>query len=521
VRKLIVVTAAVLAAVVFFLFGSLPPRPVRLPLDSVAAEIQRRTVSGAYHIHTTRSDGADARPAIAAAAARAGLRFAIFTDHGDATRPPEPPAYIDGVLCIDAVEISTNGGHYVALGLAAAPYPLAGEASAVVEDVARLGGFGFAAHPDHPTTELAWTDWIAPVDGLEWLNADSEWRTESRLALARTVLSYLLRPAPAIASVLDRPNRTLERWDELSGARRVVALAAVDAHGAGRAALSEDAEPRVVVGPSYEASFRTLSNRVVLERPFTGDASSDARELLDALKRGSVYSVVDAISPDVIVDLDPERLQILSPLPPGADVQTIAHDGARRLEIVTPQSPGEPPVPWVLTNWIYAGGVPPYRPDPPTETAPSASPIGVGEWRIEKDASSNGEVTQSPGAITLRYALGSGARGNQFAAAAADLQEGGAFDTLVFRARASKPMRVSVQLRFPPDDQRWVKSIYLDADERELVVPVRNMVPAEPSSGGMSSARTARSLLFVVDLVNAAPGAAGEFTFSDVRVARP
>ena len=31
------------------------------------------------------------------------------------------------VLCLDGVEISTTGGHYLALGMTAAPYPLAGE----------------------------------------------------------------------------------------------------------------------------------------------------------------------------------------------------------------------------------------------------------------------------------------------------------------------------------------------------------------------------------------------------------
>ena len=143
-----------------------------------------------------RSDGSGNRETIAAAAARAGLKFVIITDHGDGTRVPDAPAYIAGVLCIDAVEISTTGGHYVALGLGPAPYPLGGQAAAVVEDVARLGGFGFAAHPDSTRTELAWSDWTLPFDGIEWVNADSEWRNETRPRLARVVFDYLVRPDP-------------------------------------------------------------------------------------------------------------------------------------------------------------------------------------------------------------------------------------------------------------------------------------------------------------------------------------
>ena len=57
---------------------------------------------------------------------RAGLKFIVVTDHGDATRAPDPPVYRDGVLCLDAVEISTAGGHYIALDMPKAPYPLGG-----------------------------------------------------------------------------------------------------------------------------------------------------------------------------------------------------------------------------------------------------------------------------------------------------------------------------------------------------------------------------------------------------------
>src|SRR5262245_16531841 len=93
---------------------------------------------GAYHVHSNRSDGSGTVDQIAAAAAVAGLQFVILTDHGDGTRPPDPPAYRHGVLCIDAVELNTASGHLVALNLqGAAPYPLAGEGRDVVEDVHR------------------------------------------------------------------------------------------------------------------------------------------------------------------------------------------------------------------------------------------------------------------------------------------------------------------------------------------------------------------------------------------------
>src|SRR5437773_1293062 len=143
-KKLFLGTAALVAAVVVFAAVTLPPARLLLPAESDGA------VPGIVHVHTIRSDGRGTPDEIAAAAARAGLKFVVFTDHGDATRTPDRPMYRSGVLCLDAVEISTTGGHYIAIDMPASPYPLGGEARDVVEDVKRLGGFGIAAHPDSP-----------------------------------------------------------------------------------------------------------------------------------------------------------------------------------------------------------------------------------------------------------------------------------------------------------------------------------------------------------------------------------
>ena len=148
-KKFLFVTAALAVAVVVLVAVSLPP--ARLTLETPFSD---GTVAGIIHVHTNRSDGRGTPDDIAAAAARAGLKFVVFTDHGDATRTPDPPSYRSGVLCLDAVEISTTGGHYLALDMPAAPYPLGGEARDVVEDVKRLGGFGVAAHPNSPKPAL-------------------------------------------------------------------------------------------------------------------------------------------------------------------------------------------------------------------------------------------------------------------------------------------------------------------------------------------------------------------------------
>ena len=105
----IIMTAAIVAAVLFFLALPPPARVVVVP-DPAPRDERSAIVRGAFHVHSDRSDGSGSVTNIAEAARRAGLDFVILTDHGDGTRPPRAPAYHRGVLCVDAVEISTDGG---------------------------------------------------------------------------------------------------------------------------------------------------------------------------------------------------------------------------------------------------------------------------------------------------------------------------------------------------------------------------------------------------------------------------
>src|SRR5215471_13883095 len=123
--------AVCLAAIGALIAFTLPPRSIPLNRSDDG------TIAGVLHIHTNRSDGQGDPETVAAAAARAGLKFIVFSDHGDATRKPDAPVYRSGVLCLDGVEVSTSGGHYVAFDMPASPFPLGGEARDVVEDVKR------------------------------------------------------------------------------------------------------------------------------------------------------------------------------------------------------------------------------------------------------------------------------------------------------------------------------------------------------------------------------------------------
>ncbi len=559
-------TAAVLVAVIFFLLATLPAVPRSVPA-TVDVDLQRRTVAGAYHIHSTRSDGAGEKDAIAAAAARAGLAFIILTDHGDGTRPPDPPVYLHGVLCVDAVEISSDGGHYVALDMRASPYPLGGEPAAVVEDVHRLGGFGIAAHPDSPRAELAWTDWTVPIDGIEWLNADSEWRNESRVALARVLFDYALRPGPALASLLDRPEAALERWNHLGLRRPVVGLAGHDAHGGIGRGVEEGGSRRTAVGgiPSYEASFRSFSTRAILERPPTGDPVADARQVLDAIRTGGVFTVIDAIAspgfldyrawqgaettPSVMGSTLPAGASVIAvnaSMPLGAQLFVVGDEGesersmtapyvsgvepargALRVELRVPGRAGRSPVPWIVSNPIYfLAGAAPAGAAPPGIAQPVVVPLAPDTgWHVEKEAGSTATVKSSGLSgfeVTFDYVLRPGERVSQFAAAVADVgYRAPRFKSVMFSAVSAQPVRLSVQLRYPQGGgERWRKSVYVDAIPREMSVAVDQMMPADRQSGGAPDPSAATALLFVVDLTNSRPGDSNSIRITNLRFAR-
>ena len=559
-RKVLFVTAAIVVAVIFFVWTILPPRPERVAVTADPG-LQRRTVGGAYHVHSTRSDGAGNKTTIAAAASRAGLHFVILTDHGDGTRRADAPEYLHGVLCIDAVEISTDGGHYVAIDMDQAPYPLGGEPSAVVEDVRRLGGFGVAAHPDSPRAELAWSDWTVPIDAIEWLSADTEWRDESRGVLARALLGYAIRPGAALASMLDRPHTTLARWDALSATRPVVGLAAHDAHGGIGRGVEEGGARRAALGgiPSYEGSFRTFSNRVVLDAPLTGDAPADARRVLDAIKHGRVFTVVDAVATPGFLEASGSdgvstgamgsvfrttggsgSVAAAVSLPAGARLfqstsgreseipltgsgQAIALEGIRgavRLEVRVPGAPGTPPVPWMVGNPIYFLTPLAEPVSAVVDAAGTVAPLN-GAWHAEKDPSSTATVKASNGRVTFDYTLGAGPRASQFVALVSDMPAAGEpFAAIRLRASSSRPARVSIQLRYPAEGRpRWGTSVYVDSTPRDLVVAVDRMRPLDRQTG-MAPESGPTALLLVVDLTNARPGDSNTIQVEEVALIR-
>jgi hypothetical protein len=567
-KKFVVLTAAVLAAVFLCVVVTLPPHARSLPTGDDG------TVAGVLHVHTNRSDGLGSPDEVAAAAARAGLKFIAFTDHGDATRTPDPPQYRAGVLCLDGVEISTSGGHYVALDMPASPYPLGGEARDVVEDVQRLGGFGIAAHPDSPKPQLRWQDWTTPIDGVEMLNLDTTWRVlaaqpgfAGKRRLFAALLDYPFRSPEVVASLIQPPTVVAE-WAAATALRPIVTVAGADAH-ARLPLLNGDPQPRgvAIAIPGYAPAFRVMSVHVRPDHPLTNDAAADAQAIMAAIRKGHLYTAVDAVaSPpsfafsarnatgeaaagDTLAVADGITLHVQSNAPEGWT--TVVHEGAATLsaaantqdltvhgpnragvfwaEIVS--TTGTPPITWIRSNPVYVRAAHPAStsPMPPRADARARQTLFDGNtesgWRVEHNANSVGavEVARSSAntpELRFRFGLAGGNAVGQFVALVHDLPAGvGTFDRLALTVRAERPMRLSIQVRDTTAD-RWQRSVFVDAGTQTRIIGFDDLNPVGVTHVANAERSAIRAVMLVVDTTNTSPGTSGRVWIAQAALER-
>ena len=317
-----------------------------------------------------------------------------------------------------------------------------------------------------------------------------------------------------MASLLDRPVENLKRWDALARRRRIVGLAGSDAHA--RLDPWAGGHAGGFSFPSYEQSFRAFAIRVELDEPLVGRPRGDAEALIRAIRAGRVYTAIDALATpsgfefsarsgemmarmgeeltiDGSVDLearvaDPQRAQIVlvkdGEVVALEDGPTLHYTAAAmpavfRVEVWLPDAPGDPPIPWLVSNPIYVGGLsdePRLSRErrPPTIVQALSAGADTQAWTVERDPASRASVdrleTDARPELRLDYTLWGGPRGTQYVALVhSDIGDAAAYDRVVFRARADRPMRLAVQLRFSgtPDVQRWQRSVYLDETSRE------------------------------------------------------
>ena len=387
----------------------------------------------------------------------------------------------------------------------------------MLEDLARLGAMSIVAHPTSLKADLRWHDDGRPFDGIEWLNGDSEWRDEGALSLARILLTYWFRAPESLALLLHRPDSALQMWDRAAQRREVVGLGGNDAH----AKIGGDMDhggPAALHLPSYDQVFRTFSiglPGVTLSK----HAATDARAVLEAIRGGHVFTVIDAFAEGARMSFTAtgggrqvtagDRVPAGHALVLRAEVDapavtptlTIFRNGTAvatatgtaieyeadglpavyRVEATLPvHRSSRGLAPWLVSNPIYVG---PRAPDPaPAAVAAVASRAvysdGASPW-----SSSTAPDRSEPSASSRRLAEGRNCISATPWVAPAPTRRSSPLRRLrpestpspasASAARANHPMRVSVQLRTGAEQgsERWRRSVYLDETARVLTLP--------------------------------------------------
>lgn len=234
-------------------------------------------VQGAYHIHTTHSDGRGSPQKVAAAASRGRLDFIILTDHGNPNRPClAEEGWKENVLVLAGSELSVSRGHLVALDFKEPAGTFAQDAEVATQQIAAAGGLSIIAHP-YSKTRWSWGGVIHP-DGIEIVDSDSMIKNNFLPALP-FLPALLFAPRLFLLKTLERPVQTLRKWDELTATRTVYGYFSTDAHLA------------------YGALFSCFRLHVVLEEPLARDFSQAKGQIFSALRRGRFYGAVDAARP--------------------------------------------------------------------------------------------------------------------------------------------------------------------------------------------------------------------------------
>jgi hypothetical protein len=183
--------------------------------------------------------------------------------------------------------------------------------------------------------------------------------------------------------------------------------------------------------------------------------------------------------------------------------------------------------PWLVSNPIYVGPAVPYVPPatPPEVASRILYRDGPSTLAVEHSAMSAGAVqvvrAENGTQLSLRYALGGKLSDAPFVAFATGTPEIAGHTGVRFTGRASRPMRISVQLRAAEEQGsgRWRRSVYLDENARVVTVPFAEFRPVRTGLAPAAPLPSITSLLFVLDTMNTALGSNGEFWIDAARTA--
>ena len=327
-------------------------------------------IEGAYHLHTTFSDGTKNLDEIAKLASLASLDFIILTDHGSPNQKSySSQGWKEGVLVLAGSELSVSRGHLVALDFELPPHSFSQIAEQAVHEIAKSGGFSIIAHP-YSKTIWSWGEFVG-YSGIEIINADTMLRKDLFISLP-FLPALLVRPDYALLKILDSPYRNLRKWDKMSNLYPVYGYFSLDSHRL------------------YRPLFGYLHLHVLLQNPLSEDFETASKQVFGALRKGRFYNSIHAaahaygfrfwgekekkmalMGSTVLID-SPIILHIKAPFPFEKEIHLIHNGknifrsteenvsykaiqpGTYRVEVyLKERSPLSKNIPWIISNPIF------------------------------------------------------------------------------------------------------------------------------------------------------------------------
>jgi hypothetical protein len=305
---------------------------VKLPIIAKGENAYERV--GVIHVHTKASDGSGTVAEVMAAAEKANLSFIAITDHNVSMTESELAEDPPDLPIISGVEVGTNAGHFLALGLPPSwVQPKTKDDRDLLAAARAVGAFRVLAHPFHPHTP--WTDWkTSDFEGMEIWNQDAAWRKNNFFDLVDALLLYGENDQLALVRLASTPNENFEKWDELLQQRPVAGICAADTHARVRLGFGKDWR-----FPGYVPSFEVAREHVLLPPDAGGGnpALASAAEIVDALKRGHSYCGLDSLYP-----ADGFSFRVSSSNASGGPGDFLSWTGAARIKISVPPAANLP-----------------------------------------------------------------------------------------------------------------------------------------------------------------------------------
>ena len=410
---------------------------------------------GAFHVHSTLSDGLAPLEEIARQARDARVDFVFLSDHG----VPHPEATllnetVGGVRFIGGSEVGIPEGHLIVSNVASLPkYHLPPFPPDAAAEARAWGGFSVLTYPEDPTHRwLYWEEDLVP-DGIEIINVTSYFRASSHWTkLAWAVFSLFNRFY--YVSSFEPPTYALARWDALLERGDVFAIFAANAHGG--FPLTEALNLGV---PSYETAMGFVG--LGIEPRF-------AKAPEEAIRQGEFFAIVrgageprrfeftrsgDALRVVVDVeDLAPRLVlkqngAVVAETEEGELVHRAHEPGIYRAEVyLRDHKLLDPFVPWILSNAIRVDADPVVAASLRLQ-CDAVDAIDLEELTVEKDDASTASLE---GSIELSYNLSRATTDdiNRWVALARrkpfDLS---AYRGIYLEAASPEPMRYWLELR--------------------------------------------------------------------------